>query len=159
MWYVYHMNFSEFILSYCKHLYKERCFFLFFPPSTVNSLGAADLRVEFDKIVITRAKRSSLDLSFSRGVGGGECAVNCIEQNRGEGLRQWCCSDIKGKRTSRFYLSFLNSAFKYWSEFGMKKSFRELGRRVECLYGPGQVWRAGLEVMHTKSYCAGIIYG
>lgn len=89
--------------------------------------------------------------------GGG--AVNCIEQNRGEGRRQWCCSDIKGKRTSRFYLSFLNSAFKYWSEFGMKKSFRELGRRVECLYGPGQVWRAGLEVMHTKSYCAGIIYG
>lgn len=130
-------------------------FFCFFSPSTVNSLGAADLRVEFDKIVITRAKRRSLNLSFSKW----GSAVNCIEQNRGEGLRQWCCSDIKGKHTSRFYLSFLNSAFEYWSEFGMKKSFRELGRRVECLYGPGQVWRAGLEVMHTKSYCAGIIYG
>lgn len=62
----------QFILSYCKYLYKERCFFCFFSPSAVNSLGAADLRVEFDKIVITRAKRRSLDLSFSReGLGGG----------------------------------------------------------------------------------------
>lgn len=97
---------------------------------------------------------SSFLLSFLGG--GGGCKLHRAEP-RGRARRQ--CSDIKGERSSRFYLSFLNSAFKYWSEFGMKKSFRELGRRVECLYGPRQVWRVGLEVMHTKSYCAGIIYG
>lgn len=141
----------QFILSCRKYLYKSRCFFF---PEFFGCRGSESWVWQNCHYLSKTPLLGSVFFFIFWVRGGG---VNCIEQNHGEGRRQ--CSDIKGERSSRFYLSFLNSAFKYWSEFGMKKSFRALGRRVECLYGPRQVWRAGLEVMHTKSYCAGIIYG
>lgn len=55
---------------------------------------------------------------------------------------------------SRFYLSFLNSALKYWLESGIKRHLKRKGWGFAALVWPPAAVKACLEVMHTKSWCS-----
>lgn len=60
---------------------------------------------------------------------------------------------------SRFYLSFLNSALKYWLESGIKRQLKRKGWGLQHLYGPGQVGRPVWEWCILSPGAAVVIYG
>lgn len=60
---------------------------------------------------------------------------------------------------SRFYLSFLNSALKYWLESGIKRHLKRKGWGLQRLYGPGQLWRPVWEWCILSPGAAVVIYG
>lgn len=60
---------------------------------------------------------------------------------------------------SRFYLSFLNSALKYWLESGIKRHLKRKGWGLQRLYGPGQLWRPVWKWCILSPGAAVVIYG
>lgn len=60
---------------------------------------------------------------------------------------------------SRFYLSFLNSALKYWLESGIKRHLKRKGWGLQRMYGPGQVGRPVWKWCILSPGAAVVIYG
>lgn len=60
---------------------------------------------------------------------------------------------------SRFYLSFLNSALKYWLASGIKRHLKRKGWGLQRLYGPGQVGRPVWKWCILSPGAAVVIYG
>lgn len=60
---------------------------------------------------------------------------------------------------SRFYLSFLNSALKYWLESGIKRHLKRKEWGLQRLYGPGQVGRPVWKWCILSPGAAVVIYG